>query len=178
MNRYVLTLYYCSDGHSIQVAQPYNPTLDDIRYVRRLIQKFVPFELADIILREAEYYSVAADELTVPVDIVQRDVCCAAIGPFTEEEVESIVRLEAIIKGHDQGWSSFPEDRGTTRNSWTWYSLRRGEHGDLDDLVERVATNLHAISDTQIHTLEWLRGDDVVKKIRAGQTISIWAHAR
>ena len=179
MNRYVWILRSSSDGHCIQGAcQPYNPTLDDIRVVCRLLQTFVPFELADIILREAEYYSNALDELTVPVSISQREVRCAAVGPFTQEEVDSIARVEAVVTGHDQGWSSYPEDKGTTRNSWTWYSLRSEENGTVSDLVDHAATNLHAVSDAQTHVMEWVRGDDIVKQIRAGQTISIWAHAR
>ncbi|KAL4247798.1 hypothetical protein ABKN59_007115 [Abortiporus biennis] len=145
----------------------YNPTLNEIRCVRTMLTRFVPIELAEIILHYAEYYliiSAEQDSENAPhgIEIHDGDCSCAATGNLTEDEVHSIVKLSVVVEGHDQGWSSYPQDKGTTRNSWTWYSLRL-----YDSQTE-----------TQKHEFTWFRGDDTVSRIHTGQSIAIWAHAR
>ena len=161
-----------------QPAKPYNPSLEDIRHVRFLLQVFLPFELADVILHQAEYYCVISNETDRPQQVQNADHLCASTDALSAEEVKSIVRLSVVIQGHDQGWSSYPEDRGSTRNSWTWYTLQLEGPDGVDVPMERLATNLHAVKETQTYKFEWHRGDDIVKRIQPGQSIAVWAHAR
>ncbi|KAI0782699.1 hypothetical protein C8Q75DRAFT_811462 [Abortiporus biennis] len=150
-----------------------------------MLTRFVPIELAEIILHYAEYYliiSAEQDSENAPhgIEIHDGDCSCAATGNLTEDEVHSIVKLSVVVEGHDQGWSSYPQDKGTTRNSWTWYSLRLydSQTGTVTILHDPLATNLHAVSETQKHEFTWFRGDDTVSRIHTGQSIAIWAHAR
>ncbi len=70
-------------------------------------------------------------------------------------------RLVVVAEAHDQGWSSYPEDRGTCRNSWTWGEVqvvRVGEGGAAVPVREgdpgRAYTNLHADVKWQVHRVE------------------------
>ncbi|KAG2439526.1 hypothetical protein HXX76_004879 [Chlamydomonas incerta] len=62
--------------------------------------------------------------------------------------------VEVEAEAHDQGWSSYPADRGTYRNSWTWGELvlvgpggKRVRAGDPG----RLFTNKHAERTFQTH---------------------------
>ncbi|EFJ53115.1 hypothetical protein VOLCADRAFT_102740 [Volvox carteri f. nagariensis] len=66
-----------------------------------------------------------------------------------------VVAVTVSVEAHDQGWSSYPEDFNTYRNSWTWGELVLvGEDGKPvhPDDPDRLYTNLHAISEWQQHT--------------------------
>ncbi|KXZ50418.1 hypothetical protein GPECTOR_16g592 [Gonium pectorale] len=70
-------------------------------------------------------------------------------------EVEAI---EAEAESHDQGWSSFPDDHGTYRGSWSWGELKvlgvlqqEGGPALADDDQGRLFSNLHAVRRWQSH---------------------------
>ena len=157
--------------------------MDDIRHVRMLLRNFVPTEIADIILHQAEYYHVVSANVERPLTIVDQrsyraDVPILSLtfnDPGDEDLLSSILRVSLVIEGHDQGWSGFPQDKGTTNNSWTWYSIGTA---DPHTHEERLATNLHAVRDTQTHSFDCDRDSDIVQMIRRDRVIQVWAHAR
>ncbi|THG95937.1 hypothetical protein EW026_g5793 [Hermanssonia centrifuga] len=175
---------------------PFIPNPPQIQRARLVLQRFVPAELAYLILHLAEYYcTLVSKEIGDPtietrginvvrdrgirnaITIRNGGKLCLTIGPFTKKEAQSVIWLSVTIKGHDQGWSSYPEDQGTKRGSWTWYTMTFDED-TLAATPERLATNIHAEFATQTHAFAWGRDSEMVKPIQAGQPIKLWAHAR
>ncbi len=199
MHRGKYVNYWCNFQRYLNVCTSFRdrtklfvPTLADIRLVRGALQSIFPAELVEIILYSAEYLCISiCDEIGSPttgrgtgnssspgpISIQSGEVVCVTIPPLTEDEVRSIVRLSVMIKGHDQGWTDYCEDHGSTRGSWTWYTITF-DKDTPPDAPERLATNLHASLRTQTHAFEWDRESEVVRRIRAGQAIKLWAHAR
>ncbi|GJE95227.1 hypothetical protein PsYK624_114080 [Phanerochaete sordida] len=162
---------------------PHNPSLSDIREVRLLLCRFVPVELADIILHNAEYYHVRAARTAGPLIVCdlrthRADECVLSLNFAADDTsvLASVIRVEALVRGHDQGWSGFPEDKGTERNAWTWYSIGSADPATHE---ERLATNLHAVPTTQTHgPFVWKRDSDVVELLKRERVLELWAHAR
>ena len=131
----------------------------------------------------AEYYYTITVRTAQPRVVVdtrtnRADVPIISItlaDPHLAEVADSIVQVSLVIEGHDQGWSGFQADQGTTHNSWTWYSIGTNDPVTHED---RLATNLHAVKDTQTHKFLWDRGSDVVRLLKDGNTLEVWAHAR
>ncbi|KIJ58773.1 hypothetical protein HYDPIDRAFT_102047 [Hydnomerulius pinastri MD-312] len=136
-------------------STPYSPTISDILKVRRyftLITHPLPTELTDVILNEASYWahsSITVNEVrsvtngselylrTLPLACPQtegnftlaaRDVASPSLPQTSAHPCRMI---EFQIWGHDQGWSSYPEDHGTHNESWTWFSARVEEPIEL-----------------------------------------------
>ena len=111
----------------------------------------LPSDVARIVLRYAEegYPSIhvsRAAVVTVPwhrgSDRLLRLAAKRAPPLFVPHAVE--IELD----GHDQGWSSFPENHNTLRGSYTWYEL---SCTNVKGCVE-VARNLHAVALWQRHS--------------------------
>jgi len=72
-----------------------------------------------------------------------------SVSYLTSEPIPSGKRLKKVVVtvvSKDQGWSSFPDDHGTYRGSWTWFELSVGppsaESGER--WRGEVVRNLHA----------------------------------
>ncbi|KAG2501918.1 hypothetical protein HYH03_000416 [Edaphochlamys debaryana] len=85
----------------------------------------------------------------------------AAAASAVSAEVARHYEVERVTmeaEAHDQGWSSFPEDHNTTRNSWTWGEvvlLGPGGAPVRPGEPPRAFTNLHAVERWQTHTHAW-----------------------
>ena len=77
----------------------------------------------------------------------------------------------------DQGWSGYPADHGTYRNSWTWFELSVGPSKDSEEWRGEVVRNLHAHDGFKEHTVEILDGE-LYEKVKSGDVLTVWALAR
>ena len=68
------------------------------------------------------------------------------------ENCRLISCIEFTCNSHDQGFSDFPNDHGTTQNSWTYGELLV-ECQDQEDIRYRIYTNVHANSQYQLQQL-------------------------
>lgn len=135
----------------------------------------------DIILHFAEYYATLSTVMTQTREIRDGRELCVQSRALTQEMLSTLLRVHVVVRGHDQGWSSYPQDQGSKRNSWTWYTMNTCNAGappecGADDA--RLATNLHASSETQTHEFNWTPTDEMVQGLQAGQCLCVWAHAR
>lgn len=137
-----------------------------------------------MILHHAQYYHVVCVCTAKPLVICDLRTNCADVPilsisldrPGDQVILDSVLRVEALVKGHDQGWSGYPRDRGTQCNAWAWYSIGTADPSAHE---HRLATNLHAISETQTHgPFVWDRDSEVVRALRAERVLELWAHAR
>lgn len=112
-------------------------------------------------------------------DIVQ---ISDGIAPYlTSKPIPDGRRLKKVIVtvvSKDQGWSSYEEDHGTYRNSWTWFELSVGPSSDAS--VEKwrgeVVRNLHAHDEFKEHTVE-VMDKTLYEKAESGDALTVWAHA-
>lgn len=140
-----------------------------------ILQHLFPHYVVHKILHLAQYHAYVSRTTLSPLVISDEDVPMIALS-VPADMCDVIYEVSVTIRGHDQGWSSYPEDKGTTRNSWTWYSLASRE--ERNDGEQRLATNIHALSDTQEHTFTWNCNDEILKDLKQNKYISVWGHAR
>jgi hypothetical protein len=98
---------------------------------------------------------------------------------------KKLKKVVITIVSKDQGWSSYPDDHGTYRNSRTWFELSvggqpmRGAKGK--GVVERwrgeVARNLHAHGEFKEQNIEIL-DRRLYERAESGDVLTVWAHAR
>ena len=87
-------------------------------------------------------------------------------------------KVVITVVSKDQGWSTYMNDYGTYRNSWTWFELSVGPPRDSGERWRSVVVrNLHAHSDFKEHTIE-ISDRELYEKAESGDVLTIWAHAR
>ena len=104
------------------------------------------------------------------------------ISYLTSEPIPSGKRLKKVVitvVSKDQGWSSYPDDHGTYRGSWTWFELSVGS--PLKDSGEKwrgeVTRNLHAHGDFKEHVIE-IKDGELYEKAESGDVLTVWARAQ
>ena len=92
---------------------------------------------------------------------------------------KKLKKVVITIVSKDQGWSSYQNDHGTYRNSWTWFELSVG--APSKDSGEKwrgeVVRNLHAHDDFKKHVVE-IMDEELYKKAESGDVLTVWAHAQ
>ncbi|KAJ5906812.1 uncharacterized protein N7473_003728 [Penicillium subrubescens] len=148
----------------------------------RILQKKLPAELALQILDCAQYWVLSQVSMERAISYQEHD--CRDRAPYLVSDPiqggRSPVReIRIDIWSHDQGWSSYTEDHGTYRNSWTWFEMgiirAPGTEGVSEDFNIRLATNMHASRVTQNHQKVYRADDDLpwMRSLQAGDRISI-----
>ncbi|KAJ5381590.1 uncharacterized protein N7496_004018 [Penicillium cataractarum] len=148
----------------------------------QVLKRKLPAELVLEILHYAEYWVHSQVSREQALSYGEND--CRNRTPYLISDPiqggRSPVReIRMEIWSHDQGWSSYSEDHGTYRNSWTWFDLgieRAIEREDVsEDLGVRLATNMHASRVTQNHQLVYRAEDDLpwMQSLQAEDRVSI-----
>ena len=92
-------------------------------------------------------------------------------------EGKALRKVVITIISKDQGFSGYPADHGTYRNSWTWFELSVGPLWDSERWCGEVVRNLHAHNDFKEHTVEIVDGE-LYEKAKNGDVLTVWALAR
>lgn len=127
-----------------------NPLLTRV-LTRRALLRLVPLDLAisiESFLGNVEYERTSSHRAQDGEDMDQPYV----VARLHDKRLFELCSVRTSVESHDQGWSSFPEDYNTERNSWTWGELvvRDG----VQVTRTRLFTNLHAVAQWQTHTHE------------------------
>lgn len=158
---------------------------DDAFNALRILKQRLPTELVLKILNYAQYWilsQASREHMCVYTERDCRDRTPYLISePIPPDGRSPIREIRIDIWSHDQGWSSYHEDHGTYRNSWTWFELgierpsERSIEDDTKDLDVRLATNLHARGVSQHHQVVYCAEDNLpwMRNLRAGDRISI-----
>ncbi|KFY21218.1 hypothetical protein V491_03068 [Pseudogymnoascus sp. VKM F-3775] len=108
-----------------------------------------------------------------------------ASSPIIGRSLSPIRELVFDITSHDQGFSSYPECYGTYDNSWTFFlfgvETREGaEPFNYEGLERCVCVNVHAKREATTHRKAFrnYRNSGILKRIRAGDRVQLFAHAR
>jgi hypothetical protein len=157
---------------------------DDAFEALRILKQRLPPELVLQILDFAQYWVLSQASREHMCIYAERD--CRDRNPYVISEPvpdgrSPIRKIHIDIWSHDQGWSSYREDHGTYRNSWTWFDLgierppEREEEDEFKDLDVRLATNMHASDVSQHHRVVYRAEDNLpwMRNLRAGDRISI-----
>lgn len=157
---------------------------DDAFNALRILKQRLPAELVLQILNYAQYWILSQASREYTCVYTERD--CRDRTPYLISEPipdgrSPIREIRIDIWSHDQGWSSYREDHGTYRNSWTWFELgierppERNMEDDSKELDVRLATNAHARDVSQHHRVVYCAEDNLpwMRNLQAGDRISI-----
>lgn len=166
-----------------QLPNPYNPSHEDVIATRDILRHFLPLELADKILHTAEYYPrltsvLPSHHFENPLTVSDGRRQVVVSPPIQRPDFMSRVLIQT--ESHDQGWSSYSQDRGTFRNSWTWLDLGvvRNTSGGIPAPEWRIYTNMHASDDWQATEVVLDMSNETVAALLPGDSLAIWAGAR
>eukprot|EP00798_Chlamydomonas_sp_ICE-L_P012665 gene12665-15897_t len=180
-------LEHASDEEIRRVLSSGLITPGDVASVRtELLDAFnIPPDVASTILDQAGHWTavsaVSSESMKVtgctrPYLTLQIPACCAS---------GSVKALAVRCVAHDEGSSSYPENKGTYQyniiaaqyhNSWTTFELTvRDADGQSVRTVQRFMSNMHANSDWQTHAVTLVPGDEVINAIASGGSIVLEA---
>lgn len=100
--------------------------------------------------------------------------------PLTERSAKLLRQVVFTMRSNDQGWSSYPHDRGTFENSWTWFdaAVESKNADSLNMRWHRLQNNKHAVAKPESYTIPLLRGEGIFDDLKAGDQILLVACAR
>ncbi|OQD64298.1 hypothetical protein PENPOL_c008G04684 [Penicillium polonicum] len=152
-----------------------------------ILRQKLPSELVLEILEFAEYWVLSAVHREGRVGYSEND-CRDRIPYLTSKPIQGgrfpVQEIKINIWSHDQGWSSYREDHGTFRNSWTWFELGIERPPGRDDISKdedlRLATNVHAEREAMNHQITYRRDQKLrwMESLQEGDLISIVPRAR
>ncbi|KAJ5754151.1 uncharacterized protein N7511_008304 [Penicillium nucicola] len=147
-----------------------------------ILRQRLPSELVLEVLEHAQYWIRSKVYRNDKLAFTEFD-CKERPSYLTSRRIQGdrfpVREIRIDIWSHDQGWSSYREDYGSYRNSWTWFELGIQRPDGRHDLCQgedlRLMTNIHASKDTKHHEiiyrddqdLQWLRG------LQAGDRVAI-----
>lgn len=159
---------------SVLAAAPFEVTQSDTHYPRdpsdavaalNILERWVPAELALAILHHAQYWlrsRVSRQESLRFSESACRDRTPYLLSDPIKGTRFPVQQIIIDIWSHDQGWSSYPQDHGTYRGSWTWFDLgiqRPPGREDVSAGLPQLVTNVHASSETRHHQVVYRRDE-------------------
>ena len=136
----------------------------------------LPELVVDKIIDDARYWNWVSKETT------EKKSLRGSREPYLSIEVPAECHQVKLIvmecESHDQGWSSYPNDKGTRRNSWTWGDLSVLSSEAVEEFKQdRVYTNLHATDSWEMHRQEYGASDQLVKHLTPGKRLVLSLNA-
>lgn len=123
----------------------------------------------------SEQATEITDEREEEITVREDRILYVASRPIPEGKM--LRKVTVIIVSKDQGWSNYPEDYGTYRNSWTWFELSVGSRDSGEKWRREVVRNLHAHGNFKEHTVEISDGE-LYERARSGDVLTVWALAK
>ena len=177
---------HTNDPHSNTTPRPENknetevrefyPTPKDIALVRSMFP--LPPELVTEILDLAQYWVYSCSISSKSLRFENVNARYLQSTPIQGGEfLHALRRLVITTESKDQGWSSYPKDRGTRNNSWTWFELTLDD-GEMGDEIVRVEVvrNIHAgLTFEKYQAI--IEDERILKQAKKGDTLSVWARA-
>jgi hypothetical protein len=142
----------------------------------------LPLETTLAILDLAEYWQPLHGALPAPTRVTDDEgealhVLVPAF-PTRSAPARMIRRIDIRIVSHDQGWSSWPEFRGTYESSCTWFELALlDERRAAASPRFWVGSNVHASSEWKEHRMVARRDHPLVSQARPGQHLAMFSRA-
>lgn len=176
---HVDSVEYYSPDHKVY----YPRNLEDALNTFNILRHRLPSELVLEVLEYAQYWVQSRVERDESISCTESDRARSYLAskPIQDGRLEEI-RID--IWSHDQGWSSYRQDHGTLRNSWTWCELGierpEGREAISEVVGMEIATNVHARSEARHHQIIYRRYQNLqwVQKLQAGDIIRILPKAR
>lgn len=165
-------------------------------------RRALPRELILEILSHPSRWVLAwSDKIVNPsrLDHIEHARILLSTPPLTARSVRLLREVVFTIRSHDQGWSSFPEHRGTFENSWTWFeavAVNKCEEWaheewvgpnsmDISMLLDstntrrhRLQSNRHANGQAEDHRISICRGHAIFDGLKAEDKILLVAFAQ
>jgi hypothetical protein len=166
--------------------RPYAST--EVNSIYDYLSLLFPTEIASRILESASIWSCERSSLSSetrrPIEFhgkIMPIIFTDGIQGAVERPLRRIV-VETVSK--DQGWSSYPADHGTHRNSWTWFYItlerQKSENStEWEEVARReLWPNLHASKSMIRHVIDIDGSEDIVQSARRGDRLCLWGGAK
>lgn len=136
----------------------------------------LPMNVVNNILQRAHFHCIVEQKADAGFQGGNMEHCLFRFGPLPVRPF----KVDIDVVSHDQGWSNYPWDRGTTNNSWTWGEVDIKNAEGNSKLVERprVFTNIHANSNWKIHHLKFKNNEAFMSSLEAGDTLEMYFRSR
>lgn len=150
-----------------------------------------PELIFQILALPSRWLLLSSHSLCAPTSISSTEGERVVVGtpPLRAGHLSLMRKITFKFTSKDQGWSSFPEDLGTFRNSWTWFEvgiIHNGQKKSIDqdgeaNLPERVyflQRNKHAWDELESYCVEFEAGHQLFADLQEGDAVVLWAKAR
>ncbi|CAG8610752.1 2277_t:CDS:1 [Funneliformis caledonium] len=158
----------------------------------------LPYEIIEVIFDFAQYWPSVTYRREDPYSGYNLNTLYltgSLPSPPSSNEAEIFPKckmVEFTCESHDQGWSSYPNDQGTYRGSYTWGEASviipkqginlQDQSIDINDKfnekvpIERhnVYTNKHADNTWQIHNNVFASDHPLVTGLQPGEMVGLW----
>ncbi|KAJ5787628.1 hypothetical protein N7457_002618 [Penicillium paradoxum] len=159
----------------------------DARQTFDILRQRLPAEIVLEILEFAQYWLQSCVQREERISYTESECHdrTAYLKSYPIRGERSPVRqINIHIWSRDQGWSSYREDHGTFKNSWTWFVLDIDRPSGREDISKdedlRLATNVHAGKALYHHEITYRADQNLrwMKKLQAGDRISVVPRAQ
>lgn len=150
-------------------------------------RRALPRELILEILSHPSRWVLAwSDKIDNPMHLshVEHDKILLSTPALTARSARLLREAVFTIRSHDQGWSSFPQHRGTYENSWTWFEAvvlnecEEWAHDSTKIRKHHLQSNRHAQSETEEHRISICRDHELFDGLKAEDKILLVAFAQ
>eukprot|EP00210_Caulerpa_lentillifera_P001888 g1816.t1 len=132
----------------------------------------LPMSAVNKILQKSQFHCIIEKKTEQGFQGGNMCHCLFKFGPLPAKPF----KVEIVVVSHDQGWSSYPNDQGTYRNSWTWGEVDVINEAERSKLPERIPvfTNLHARSNWQTHDLTFENDERFMSCLETGDILEMY----
>ncbi len=193
--------------HSNPTKGYYPHNVRDVVHVYFLLRQLTIPDLISLILDFAQYWIRLRTSRARCIEVTQGEVQYLSTPPLISPLRHPVRRIIFTVQSHDQGWSSYPQYRGTYEHSWTWFEARalgaedgartevggggvgqeeREGEGEVMRISRMLVTNVHAKREMTEHVVVWKAGvrggaedseGEFVRSLTGGERVAVVAKA-
>ena len=145
-----------------------------------------PELIYQILASPSRWILLSSHSLSAPTSIGTGERIVVGTSPFDVTQIPLIREIVFTFTSKDQGWSSFPEDRGTFRNSWTWFEIgivhdgkkkltSKESDGGFSERIYYSQRNKHAWRDWESYCIRFNEDNELIADLEAGDAVVLWA---
>lgn len=185
--KYAIVDKITPDPEAQQPEIEYTPySTNEVIQIYQFLSTLFPGEIASQIIESAGIWSCTYSEFarrSGSYEFSSDTVLLLSSNRIDGALEQPLRRIIVETTSRDQGWSSYPADHGTHRNSWTWFYLtlerKDTSTGEYTEILRRdLWPNVHASKKWIKHAISLGEEEEIVRMARRGDRIFLWGAAR
>ena len=145
-----------------------------------------PELIYQVLSSPSRWILLSSHSLSAPTTISKGEKIVAGTSRFDTTQISLIREIVFTFTSKDQGWSSFPQDRGTFRNSWTWFEIgilrdgkkkltNKGSDAGISEGVYYSQRNKHAWGEWESYCIRFNEDHELIVDLEDGDAVVLWA---